>query len=42
LSWQIVPRRLNELTGSPDKEISNYATQAMLKMKKIIIKDLEK
>lgn len=39
VSWQIIPRRLNELLS--DKEKAGRATQAMLKMKKIIIKDLE-
>jgi len=42
LSWQITPERLTELTSDPDKEKANKATQAMLKMKKIVIADLEK
>lgn len=42
VSWQIVPARLGELIGSPEKEKADRAMQAMLKMKKIIIADLEK
>ena len=41
LSWQVVPTRLLELmkSGTPDQ--SRAVMQAMLKMRKIIIKDLE-
>ena len=42
LSWQIVPRRMGELLGAPDKRKSLAAMNAMLKMKKIVIADLEK
>jgi predicted 3-demethylubiquinone-9 3-methyltransferase (glyoxalase superfamily) len=42
LSWQIVPRRLNELMNDPDKDKANRVIQAMLQMKKIIVADLEK
>lgn len=42
LSWQIEPRKLRELSTSPEKEKRDYAMQAMFKMKKIMIKDLEK
>lgn len=42
VSWQIVPTKLGELIGSPDKEKAGRAMQAMLKMKKIIITDLQK
>jgi predicted 3-demethylubiquinone-9 3-methyltransferase (glyoxalase superfamily) len=41
LSWQIVPTRLLELLRDPDKEKSQRVTQAMLKMKKIQIDELE-
>lgn len=41
LSWQIVPKRLNELMVSKDREKAAKATQAMLKMKKIVISELE-
>jgi predicted 3-demethylubiquinone-9 3-methyltransferase (glyoxalase superfamily) len=39
VSWQVVPRALNELMS---KDKSGQIMQAMLKMQKIIIKDLEK
>lgn len=42
LSWQVEPRRLQELSTSTDKEKRDYAMQQMFQMKKIIIKDLEK
>lgn len=41
LSWQIVPKQLMEYLGSPQREKANKAMQAMLKMRKIIIADLE-
>lgn len=41
LSWQIVPKQLMELMSKPDRERANKVMQAMLKMKKIIIADLE-
>lgn len=41
VSWQVVPKRMGELLSSPDTERSNKALQAMLKMKKIVIADLE-
>jgi len=41
LSWQIIPRRLNELMSDPDKEKAGRATQAMLQMKKIDVAKLE-
>ncbi len=42
LSWQVVPKKLTELSTSSDKEKRDYAMQQMFQMKKIIIKDLEK
>lgn len=39
-SWQITPN-MDSWLNSPDNEKSKRAMQAMLKMKKIIIKDLE-
>ncbi len=42
LSWQIVPKQLNELMGDPDKAKAGRVMQAMLQMKKIIVSDLEK
>lgn len=42
LSWQIVPTRLNELLSDPDPGRSQRAMQAMLKMTKIEIAELER
>ncbi|MCQ3935800.1 MAG: VOC family protein [Chloroflexi bacterium] len=42
LSWQIVPKRLGELMGDPDPVKSTRVINAMLKMKKIIVADLQK
>jgi len=42
LSWQIIPRQLGELMGDPDPEKSKRVTDAMLKMQKIIVADLQK
>lgn len=42
VSWQIVPKALPEALSSSDPEISGYAMQSMMKMGKIIIKDLYK
>lgn len=41
LSWQVVPNRLIELMQDKDAGRAGRAMQAMMKMKKIIIKDLE-
>lgn len=41
LSWQIIPTILEELTTDQDKAKADRAIQAMLKMKKIVIADLE-
>jgi len=41
VSWQIVPRRLPELMNQPDKEKAKKVTDVMMKMKKIVIADLE-
>jgi|SRR5215204_2311132 len=42
LWWQIIPKQLGELMGDPDLEKSQRALQAMLKMQKIIVADLQK
>lgn len=42
LCWQITPKKLLELNTSKDKDIAEYAMRQMMKMKKIIIKDLER
>ena len=41
LSWQIIPSALGKLMGDPDPEKAGRVMQAMMKMDKIIIKDLE-
>ena len=41
LSWQIIPKQLEKLAGDKDHEKSKRVVNAMLKMKKIDIKDLE-
>ncbi len=41
VSWQITPRYLMENLSHPDRERSMRVTQAMFKMTKIIIADLE-
>jgi predicted 3-demethylubiquinone-9 3-methyltransferase (glyoxalase superfamily) len=41
VSWQIVPRILNELIADPDREKSQRVMAAMLKMGKIEIAELE-
>jgi predicted 3-demethylubiquinone-9 3-methyltransferase (glyoxalase superfamily) len=42
LSWQITPNRLFELMSDPDPEVVGRAMQAMIRMQKIVIADLEK
>jgi predicted 3-demethylubiquinone-9 3-methyltransferase (glyoxalase superfamily) len=42
VSWQIIPKQLGELLGHPNKKKSLAATNAMLKMKKIVVADLRK
>src|SRR6185503_3526990 len=42
LSWQIVPRELNELTSDPDPERARRAMEAMLKMGKIEVEELRR
>ncbi|REC53422.1 VOC family protein [Chryseobacterium piscium] len=41
MSWQIVPKRLIELMGDSDQQKAQNVVQAMMKMQKIVIKDLE-
>lgn len=41
VSWQIVPRQLMQLMGQPDREKAAKVTSAMMKMKKIVIAELE-
>jgi predicted 3-demethylubiquinone-9 3-methyltransferase (glyoxalase superfamily) len=42
LSWQIIPKQLEELMGSSDKAASQRATDAMMKMVKINVAELER
>jgi predicted 3-demethylubiquinone-9 3-methyltransferase (glyoxalase superfamily) len=42
LSWQITPRRLTELTDDPNPDRARRAMEAMLKMGKIEIAELER
>ena len=42
LSWQVIPRKLMEYQSSPDRAAADRANQAMLKMRKIVIADLDK
>lgn len=41
LSWQIVPKRLIQLMNDSNQEKAYKVVQAMMKMQKIIIRDLE-
>jgi predicted 3-demethylubiquinone-9 3-methyltransferase (glyoxalase superfamily) len=41
LSWQIIPKALGKLMNDPDPEKAKAVLQAMLKMNKIVIRDLE-
>jgi predicted 3-demethylubiquinone-9 3-methyltransferase (glyoxalase superfamily) len=41
LSWQIIPRQLMTLMGDKDPARAQRAMQAMLKMKKIVVRQLE-
>ena len=42
LSWQIIPKQMDDLLGNPNRKKALAATNAMLKMKKIVIADLER
>jgi len=42
LSWQIVPRQLNELVEDPDPERARRAMEAMLAMGKIDVAELQR
>lgn len=41
VSWQIIPKRLNELMADPDREKAGRVTKVMLQMKKIDVAALE-
>jgi len=42
LSWQIVPRALNELVSDPDPDRARRAMEAMLRMGKIDVAELQR
>ena len=42
LSWQIIPKQMGELLGAANQKKAMAAMNAMLKMKKIVIADLQK
>ena len=42
LSWQIIPDALGRYMSDPDRKKADRVMQAMLKMKKIIISDLDR
>ena len=42
LSWQVVPARLAELMSDPDRDKAGRTMEAMLKMKKLDIAELER
>jgi predicted 3-demethylubiquinone-9 3-methyltransferase (glyoxalase superfamily) len=42
VSWQVTPKRLDEMLKSDNQEAAKRALDAMLKMKKIDIESLEK
>ena len=41
VSWQVIPRQLLEMLQSPDREAAGRAMEAMLKMTKIEVSELE-
>lgn len=41
LSWQVVPRRFEELMADPDPARAGAAAQALLRMRRIVVADLE-
>ncbi|SRR5258708_34237786 len=41
LSWQIIPKQFEEIISNPDPEVSKRVMNKFLKMKKLIIADLE-
>jgi predicted 3-demethylubiquinone-9 3-methyltransferase (glyoxalase superfamily) len=40
VSWQVVPRQLNEMLESPDRDAAKRAMEAMLKMQKLEVEKL--
>ena len=42
VSWQVIPKRLSELLSDPDRGKAGRVMEAMLKMKKIDVAELER
>ena len=42
LSWQVIPRQLNEMLSDPDQQRAARAMEAMLKMEKIDVQELRR
>jgi predicted 3-demethylubiquinone-9 3-methyltransferase (glyoxalase superfamily) len=42
VSWQVIPRQLMEHQSSPDRAAAERSQNAMMKMRKIVITDLDK
>ena len=42
LSWQVIPKVLGRYLSDPDRKRADRAMQAMMKMRKIVIADLDK
>ena len=42
VSWQVIPKGLDELVSDPDSEKSQRATKAMLQMKKLDIEAIQR
>jgi predicted 3-demethylubiquinone-9 3-methyltransferase (glyoxalase superfamily) len=42
LSWQVVPKALGRYLSDPDRKKADRAMQAMMKMNRIVIADVEK
>ena len=40
-AWQIVPEALRRLTQDPDREVAKRVTEAMMKMVKLDVAELE-
>ena len=41
LSWQVSPKKMSEIITGPDPEKADRAMRAMLRMKKIVLADIE-
>jgi len=42
MSWQVVPRQLIDMYNSPDRDGARRAMEAMLKMTKLDVAELER